>query len=833
MVITNWRNLLDAVRPTRPRPTQRRHAGSRLRTGSRLRIEPLEPRMLLSGDPITLGPQTSLFDQPYVQIEMFRDEPPVGMGPYGSALGMGVYPFDYFLLDTGANSILSAREPTQDMASEGYQTEGTFLEFGVSGYSEFDVSAPYRFDFQGTDAVAHTLPQTADQVRILSSESIELLASVAEGGIAGIVGMPAMTDRVTTLDMSDWADVDDIFELVGLGVEFSNDVPADNGHRYSVAVDARVQFDPEDGRPPEDPDGPLPVWTDIPFLTAKVEYQDAVQSGSFLLDTGAQMSMISTSLAASIGLSEEDALYYIEVGGIGGTRSVPVVLIEGVRIPTLEGPDLVWTGTDPDELGIEVIMIDIAPGIEGVLGVDLLTTGMDIGIDPITWEITFVGAPHFEKMHFDFRNWDQGVGTLYFDVYPYHIQVSESDGSTAVGENGLSDTYELVLWEPPIEDVRIDLIPADAQLEAVDAANPANDYLLFTPANWDVPQQVLVTAVDDSVLEGTHAGLIAHRSLSNDSHYDNLHIALVEVQVADNGVSNVAGRHVFYNNSAFDGRDPFPDALDDNAIAPDKTALLPGQQASLANYTSYVHGINGVMVDIDGLADPNAISDADFVFRVGNSNDPSTWTTGPELDDIDVRPDQGVNSSDRITLTFADGAVTDQWLEVTVMANQRTGLPGDDVFYFGNAVGETGNCGSDAKVDMIDVLLTRYNPHAFFDPASLDTPYDFNRDRRVNAIDTLIVRNHQTWSGTELNLIDLAAGSALASRTASTAEPVAGKTLFWPRVPSIRDTIFQQSAQRPFAIDWLGEFDDKAGQRKSNGKPAQQAVDKLLALHGQ
>ncbi len=829
MAITNWRNLLDAVRPTRPRLSERRH------TGCRLRIEPLEPRMLLTGDPITLGPQTSLFDQPYVQIEMFRDEPPVGMGPYGSAMGMGVYPFNYFLLDTGANSILSAKEPTQDMASEGYQTEGTFLELGVSGYSEFDVSAPYRFDFQGTDAVAHTLPQTADQVRILSSESIELLASVAEGGIAGIVGMPAMTGRVTTLDMSDWADVDDIFDLTGLGVEFSNDVPADNGHRYSVAVDTRIQFDPEDGRPPEDPDGPLPVWADIPFLTAKAEYQDAVQPGSFLLDTGAQMSMISTSLAASLGLSEADALYYIEVGGIGGTRSVPVVLIDGIRIPTQEGPELVWTGTDPDELGIEVIIIDIAPGIEGILGVDLLTTGMDVGLDPITWELIFVGAPHFEKMHFDFRNWDQGAGTLYFDVYPYHVAVSESDGLTEVGENGLSDTYEIVLWEPPTENVQIDLIPADAQVVAVDAANSANDYLLFTPADWNVPQQVLVTAVDDSVLEGAHTGLIAHRSLSTDEHYDNLRIALVEAQVADNEASSVAGRHVFYNNSAFDGRDPLPNALDDNAIAPDKAALEPGQQASLANYTSYVHGINGIMVDIDGLAEPSAISDADFIFRVGNGNDPSTWTPGPLPDDIDVRFSQGANNSDRITLTFADGAITGQWLEVTVLANDHTGLLSDDVFYYGNAVGETGNCGCEAKVDIIDLLLTRNNPYPFFNPASLDTLYDFNRDRRVNAIDTLIARNHQTWSGTELNLINPATQSAVASRTASTAEPVVGKTLFWPRAPSIRDTLFRQSAQRAFAIDWLGQFDDNPGQRRreSNGKPAQQAVDKLLALHGQ
>ena len=53
------------------------------------------------------------------------------------------------------------------------------------------------------------------------------------------------------------------------------------------------------------------------------------------------------------------------------------------------------------------------------------------------------------------------------------------------------------------------------------------------------------------------------------------------------------GRHVFYNNSAFDGNDPRANADDDLAVAPDKQALLPGQTATFVNYTSYGGGING------------------------------------------------------------------------------------------------------------------------------------------------------------------------------------------------------------------------------------------------
>ncbi len=50
--------------------------------------------------------------------------------------------------------------------------------------------------------------------------------------------------------------------------------------------------------------------------------------------------------------------------------------------------------------------------------------------------------------------------------------------------------------------------------------------------------------------------------------------------------NQVVGRHIFYNGSVFDGNDLGANLLDDEAIAPDKAALLPGETAGFANYTS-------------------------------------------------------------------------------------------------------------------------------------------------------------------------------------------------------------------------------------------------------
>ena len=96
--------------------------------------------------------------------------------------------------------------------------------------------------------------------------------------------------------------------------------------------------------------------------------------------------------------------------------------------------------------------------------------------------------------------------------------------------------------------------------------------------------------------------------------------ALGLATILNDDATEVLARHVFYNDSAFDrtGNGLLDDDLaNDRAIAPDKAALLPGRTATFANYTSYVRGINGVMIDVASLANAAELSAADdFDFRV-------------------------------------------------------------------------------------------------------------------------------------------------------------------------------------------------------------------------
>jgi hypothetical protein len=216
----------------------------------------------------------------------------------------------------------------------------------------------------------------------------------------------------------------------------------------------------------------------------------------------------------------------------------------------------------------------------------------------------------------------------------------------------------------------------------------------------------------------------------------------------------VAGRHIFYNHSAFDGDDAAAGAADDAAIATDKAALLPGHTATFANYTSYSRGINGVMVDIQGL--PGTPTAADFTFKVGNDNSPAGWAAAPAPSSITVCSGAGTGGSSRVTILWADGAIAGQWLQVTVLATANTGLSSPDVFYFGSAVGETGDNPANAEVTPADEVAIRNGAHTMAsNPAGVTDPCDINRDRKVGPTDQVLCRNHGTNSSTALNLISV------------------------------------------------------------------------------
>jgi len=227
--------------------------------------------------------------------------------------------------------------------------------------------------------------------------------------------------------------------------------------------------------------------------------------------------------------------------------------------------------------------------------------------------------------------------------------------------------------------------------------------------------------------------------------------------------ARVVARHVFYGGSAFTRSAAAAGVVsgDDAAIASDKSALLPGVKATFANYTSYPAGINGIMVDVAGLG--TGLTAADFGVRVGNSDDAATWLTGARPASVTVRPGAGANGSDRVTLTWPDGAIRREWMQLTVLATAATRLAAPDVFYFGNLPGETGDDPAAAAVDAADVVGTRAAIGA--GAAAVTSRYDFDRNGRVDARDMAVVRG--AVGGAPLQILGSVAEPAAESAAAA------------------------------------------------------------------
>lgn len=225
-------------------------------------------------------------------------------------------------------------------------------------------------------------------------------------------------------------------------------------------------------------------------------------------------------------------------------------------------------------------------------------------------------------------------------------------------------------------------------------------------------------------------------------------------------IAGILGRYLFYNQSGtagptvrYDGNDPAINSLDDNAIASDKAAYLPGTgAATFANISSYSKGINGIMIDIAGPH--GTISADDFIFLVGNNNVPSSWATAPDPISVSVRAGAGTSGSDRVEIIWNNGDIKKQWLEVITLANANTGLEQQagyptgqaDVFFFGNALANSGfgDTATLSTVDTTDELQARNNPATLFTNIPITNVRDYNRDAIVDTTDQLLARNNTT-----------------------------------------------------------------------------------------
>ena len=138
------------------------------------------------------------------------------------------------------------------------------------------------------------------------------------------------------------------------------------------------------------------------------------------MDTGAQQSILSSSLAFALGLDrnhngtlEDEAVGTIPIGGIGGTVEILELELDGLSLRTAAGIDLRWNH-------LTVGVIDIDPQIPGVFGMDLLTSGW--------FNKVFLGFGDdgfLNGVDYDFRNGGDPAMYLTINSQLDHVTVPE------------------------------------------------------------------------------------------------------------------------------------------------------------------------------------------------------------------------------------------------------------------------------------------------------------------------------------------------------------------------------------------------------------------------
>ena len=459
---------------------------------------------------LVLGPKPSfgLF-QPRVATEIFASD--------GQSLGPAA---NSFLLDTGATSTLVFSPATGQVKEAGYIVEGTFEDIGVSGPELFEVSAPYRVGYTGTSGEAEFL----DDIRLLSSDG-----AVDPTGLLnlhGIVGMLAMEGRVTTVDNTTRGGA----LTLSTGVSFGDELPAPATHRFTVPL-TELAF-------PLDGEGPLPSSTSLSTANVISKVGQRTRSDALVLDSGAQITIISESMAFDLGLDangdgelSDDAQTTVPVGGVGGTVQAPVLVVDELRMPTDQGFELTWQDAS-------VIALDIDPRINGVIGADLMTddgglnltflgNGLDSGLGDLLGDLLgggfgdlfgdllsdtgledllelfgdnsllgqLVGGidglfdtipleSYFDQVHFDFRGFPQGGGALVFDL-------NESISTEILNGDGVFDALDIDDLTDAIgsSDSVFDL-DGNGSVETTDRDMLITDVFQTTPGDTNLDRQV-------------------------------------------------------------------------------------------------------------------------------------------------------------------------------------------------------------------------------------------------------------------------------------------------------------------------------------------------------
>ena len=309
------------------------------------------------------------------------------------------------------------------------------------------------------------------------------------------------------------------------------------------------------------------------------------------------------------------------------------------------------------------------------------------------------------------------------DNDPAGVSIDVGDG-VAVTEGADTDTYAVVLDSQPTADVTV-TINGNADV----TVNPSS--LVFTAGDWDQPQTVTVTAVDDSQLEGEETATITTTTDSADANYAAGALTVAEVQpvVTDN------------------------DALVNFAVAEDVVSEDAGTITVEVTRTGATNQAGSVEFALSGTAsdgsDYTVLTSSPVTFGAGSSS---------ETIQIDISDDDLAEADEDLVLSLSVAAGSETVLQPGSTTQATRTITDNDVPGVSIDVGDGLSVTEGGATDSFSVVLNT-RPSADV-TVSIGTDADLSVDRQslnftpadwdspqtvtVSAVDDAIVEPEET-----------------------------------------------------------------------------------------
>jgi hypothetical protein len=342
------------------------------------------------------GVQAAALDQPRVYLNLRRTArgPVLETGGKESVSGIEAF------LDTGASGVMLPEDTVKQLGIRTEQgRDGKAVQFedaGIAGSEHFAVSEPlflaaahYDSNTTGEEAAAYSAPFGPIRAQVRPAGGIlQMLAPNL-----GIAGMPVMAGRVAVIDTKGLA----AFEKLRTALYPPGDrrIPKTTKHvpltyisfaRFTRTTPAGAPGPNLGSNPMIGPDPFNPNTATKPVI---LRHGNKTARATLLLDTGAAASILSTQVAAKLGITvnnngalagvPQDQQFSLPVGGLGGMKNATGTFFDRLELPTREGPPVAYKRAP---FLVSDISVRDAEGktftLDGVIGMNFLCASAEI-----------------------------------------------------------------------------------------------------------------------------------------------------------------------------------------------------------------------------------------------------------------------------------------------------------------------------------------------------------------------------------------------------------------------------------------------------------------------